>query len=286
MHFHTFLTRRALSTARPIPPGTIMAPGSGLGFWHQFGELHALFNGGATAMTTGWRGLPVRSVGVSAGAVALALVLLGVDFESCFRSAQASSLRINGSDELSIIGSSRGRVLKVAEAWLEDCVPKGLDGHPRELARMLHGLNVIVMTPDLRHVSLTAPGTPSLDDSQPPALQSRQDLIDALIAAISIPYLLTKTPRALRNGYSGFDALRYDPGVAHLRVDAKPMRSACPHAAIQMYESGWARGMEKAEQGALCPTACRRDIAEPLPYGVSPVWRSVRTLLLNKVEPP
>lgn len=165
------------------------------------------------------------------------------------------------------------------ETWLDACVPPEMDD-AAELSSALRGLHVVVMTTDLHHMALTAaPGSRSRSSAHSGGaiIQSRQDLIDALVASVSIPLVLTTRPRVVQ-GLPCFDAIRFEPGVPHLRVGAKSTKSADPAAALAMYESGRALGAERAAQGALCPDACRRDLDAPLPFSESSVWRSARAL--------
>lgn len=70
----------------------VFLPGSGLGFWHQFGQLHGLFGG--THAGSCWGPRDSRFVGVSAGALASTLFCCGVTFPGALQAASSVRVRV------------------------------------------------------------------------------------------------------------------------------------------------------------------------------------------------
>ena len=254
--------------------GTLMAPGSGLGFWYQFGQLKGLFSHPTTTTTTKYNTpiLPhdVRSIGVSAGALALGLVRSGCTFEDCFKGALKASQEITGNEDGKLsLTSGRSQVLHIVDRWLEYCLPQDID-----ITSTVRGLHLVTLTSNLQHITLTCATRKNVIGG---VIETREDFKDALVAATSIPFLLATKPKIVAGRLKCYDACRYDPAVSHLRISSPPVRSANPAVAIEMYEKGYVSGMKKLNNGLLCRTQCLHELEKELPFSSSSAFRSMKT---------
>ena len=249
-----------------------MAPGSGLGFWYQFGQLKGLFSHPTTIDTYDTPSSPreVRSIGVSAGALALGLVRSGCTFEDCFTGALKASQEITGNQEGKLsLTSGRSQVLLIVERWLEYCLPQDID-----ITSTVRGLHLVTLTSNLQHVTLTCATRKNVIGG---VIETREDFKDALVAATSIPFLLATKPKIVAGNLKCFDACWYDPAVSHLRISSPPVRSANPTVAIEMYEKGYVSGVKQLNLGLLCRTQCLQELDKELPFSSGSAFRSMKT---------
>jgi len=237
--------------------GTIFCPGSGLGFWYQFGQLHGLLSTTSTIQPQN-----VRQIGVSAGALAISLVNLGISFDTCVSEALRATKTITGNETGNLsLTSGRSQVLPIVETWLNAIVPKEIS---KKHIHNLHNVHLVALNTKFQHVTFTGQDL----------TRSRQDLIDILLATVSIPGVLTLTPKHIvpANEYC-FDALKYYPGIKVLRISSPPVRKADPETALKMFFEGVERGKEKQE--LLGVKECELELNQALPFPVSSAWRSI-----------
>jgi hypothetical protein len=193
-------------------------PGSGFGFWKQFGQLHAIFGGKPPPAEA-------RFVGVSAGSLSAALYCSGVSYQDALDAAREV---MPPSDKISLL--SGPSIPQIVAKWLDAVLPA-------DASTRCSGVYVATAS------------FPFLQQRLLHDFSRREDLIDVLCASVSLPLLsypcwLNETSGVDQHPKASFhfDACTYNPHFQHVLIDPQvsiqEMAGCTEEAATELFQCG------------------------------------------------